>query len=201
MANVNLILSGFGLQHVKPKFFKSSDPLKGTASDFSGAGLQPLSDDDFNMATSENGNAPISMLGTPVFCDMIIENQAQTKKMQLLWVLCEVNLVKEIVKTKLQGTDNTVKEYISRGDYDVNIKGGLYSEFSNAYPKADVIQLRELLELPEALKVTSEFLQMFNIYELVVESAGFPQAEAVQNIQLFNIKCCEDKPIQLKFNV
>ena len=200
MANEkNFILQSFGLEHLKAAIYPVGKPLKSGHTDVSAAVKNDIQDLDYNMTTMEAGKAPLSMLGTPVFCDMILQNDKKgSLKLQLLWALAEVNMTKNIVKTAVQGMDGTVKEYVSDGDYQVTIRGGLVSPFSYAYPKEDMQTLMALLKLNTPLTVISEYLLQFNIYELVVEDYSFSQKEGVQNVQLFEIKTVSDFPIELK---
>lgn len=198
MANErNFLLQSFGLEHVKAAFYPPGKPLESGHTDVSAATKNDLKDLDYNMTTLETGKAPVSMLGTPVFCDMILQNKEGSLKLQLLWVLAEVNMSKNIVKTAVQGRNGTVKEYISDGDYQVTLRGGLFTSFSHAYPREDMQTLNDLLKLNTSLKVVSEYLMQFNIYELVVEDYSLAQRQGVQNVQLFEIRTVSDFPILL----
>lgn len=184
---------------MKAAIYPSGKPLKSGHTDISAVSKNDIADLDYNMSTMESGKAPLSMLGTPVFADMILQSDAKgSLKIQLLWVLLEVNMQKNIVKTAVQGRPGTVKQYISDGDYDVSIRGGLFSPFSNAYPKEDMQTLLALLKIGKEIFFVSEYLAQFNIYNLVVEDYKFSQREGVQNVQLFEIKTISDIPIQLQ---
>lgn len=200
MANErNFILQSFGLEHLKAAIYPPGKQLESGHSNVDSASKNDIQDLDYTMTTMETGKAPLSMLGTPVFADLILQNDKRgSLKLQLLWTLLEVSQPKNIVKTVVQGRDGTVKEYIAKGDYQVAIRGGLFSPFSNAYPKEDMQTLLALLELNTPLTVISEYLLQFNIYELVVEEYSISQKEGVQNVQLFEIKTVSDYPIELK---
>lgn len=200
MANErNFILQSFGLEYLKAAIYPPGRQLESGHTDVSAVSKNEIADQDYNMTTMETGKAPLSMLGTPVFADLILQNDKKgSLKLQLLWALVEVNMQKNIVKTAVQGRDGTVKEYVSDGDYQVTIRGGLFSSFSYAYPKEDMQTLLSLLALKTPLTVISEYLLQFNIYELVVEDYSFSQKEGVQNVQLFEIKTVSDYPIELK---
>lgn len=200
MANErNFILQSFGLEHLKAAVYHPGMELKSGNTNVDAVTKNDIQDLDYNMTTMETGKAPLSMLGTPVFADLILQNDKKgSLKLQMLWALVEVNMQKNIVKTAVQGRDGTVKEYVSDGDYQVTIRGGLFSPFSYAYPKDDMQTLMSLLKLNTPLTVISEYLLQFNIYELVVEDYSFAQKEGVQNVQLFEIKTVSDFPIELK---
>ncbi|HEY5390607.1 MAG TPA: DUF6046 domain-containing protein [Hanamia sp.] len=200
MANErNFILKSFGLEYLKAAVYPAGKQLQPGNTDMSSAAKKDIADLDYNMSTLQNGKAPVSMLGTPVFADLILQSDKKGSiQLQLLWALLEVNMQKNIVKTAVQGRDGTVKEYISDGDYQVTIRGGLFSPFSNAYPKEDMQTIMQLMKLNTPLTVISEYLLHFNVYELVVEDYSFSQKEGVQNVQLFEIKTVSDFPIELK---
>lgn len=198
MANErSFILQSFGLEHVKAAIYPPGKPLESGHTDVSAATKKEIAAANYNMSTMEGGKAPVSMLGTPVFADVILED-ADKNRIQLLWALLDVNQQKNIVKTAVQGRNGTVKEYVSDGDYQVSIRGGLFAEYSNAYPKEEVATLIKIMQSNKALKVTSEYLLQFQIYELVVENYSFSQKQGVQNVQLFDIKTVSDFPIELK---
>jgi hypothetical protein len=91
-----------------------------------------------------------------------------------------------------------VKEYISKGDYQITIRGALVSPSSLRYPEEEVAQLKEYLEAETAIGVASRFLDdVFNIQTIVIESFSFPQMEGTQNVQLFEISAVSDDPIEL----
>ena len=85
-----------------------------------------------------------------------------------------VSKQKEVVKTVLVGRKGgTVKEYITDGDYQVNISLGLVAVDENGkqidqYPEQAVALLRRALEVDAALTVSSLFLDLFEINKIVV---------------------------------
>jgi hypothetical protein len=202
MNQFNFILKNFGLDHIKPKLYPTGRKLqpKNSQEDSTqgDSGKREISDLSFNMTTGNSDKPPVSMLGTAVFADVILSTKDESLKMQLIDVLVTVDQTKNIVKTAIQGRNGTVKEFISRGDYMVKLQGRLVSPFSMAYPKEQVADMIFLAELNESLKVVSEFLQLFGIYEIVIDNYSFPQREGFQNIQLFELSCVSDRPIQLQ---
>lgn len=193
----SFILQDFGLEALKPLLFKSGSKLE-TKSDGVEISSQTIEDTDYSMTTGDVNRPLLSMLGTPVFCDMILQTQDGSISLQLMDVLTTVDRPKIIERTQIVGKNYSVKEHISNGDYSVRIQGRLVSPFSKAYPRNDMADLIALCEDDEALKVTSEYLQMFGIYEIVVEHPSFPQKEGFQNTQLFDLTCLSDQPIQLQ---
>ena len=105
---------------------------------------------------------------------------------------------KQIIKTNIAGVAGTVKEYISKGDYEITIRGALVDPNGQRYPEEQARQLKEYLEAEEAIEIASSFLNdIFNVQYIVVESFSFPQVEGTQNVQLFEIKAVSDDPVEL----
>jgi len=110
--------------------------------------------------------------------------------------LISVSQQKNIVMTAVQGKPGTVKEFTSMGDYQINVKGALVGDGSYDYPEERVRQLVRLLEVPDSLEVASQYLQIFNVQDVVVESYDFPQREGYQNVQLVDINMVSDRPVR-----
>tara|TARA_R110002020_G_scaffold72109_1_gene185565 strand:+ start:1585 stop:2229 length:645 start_codon:yes stop_codon:yes gene_type:complete len=193
-----IVLKGFGLQALKAKYYNTK-----------------INEEE----QDENTPDPqvTSYLGTPVFAQLlfipgkykdvkgeevvygeILKNDYNNENFVINTVLIDVSQQKQIVKTNIQGVSGTVKEYISKGDYQITIRGALVSESSVRYPEEEVSQLTEYLEAETSIGVASRFLDdIFNIQNIVVESFNFPQVEGTQNVQLFEVSAISDDPIEL----
>jgi Domain of unknown function (DUF6046) len=137
-------------------------------------------------------------LGLPVFCSAtLIDPEDDTNAVDLLTVIFEVSMSKNIDTVAVNGVDGTIKTYISDGDFDVKIKAILTTDNADDYPLDAVEKLVELLKIKKSLKVVCDYLLIFGIYELTITDFSMPQAEGIQNIQLFNISALSDKPIEL----
>lgn len=107
-----------------------------------------------------------------------------------------VALQKQIVQTALVGRAGTIKEYVTDGDYQLNISVGLAAvdddgELIDQYPERAVAQLREILERPEALEVSSSFLDLWGITHMVV--TGFSAKQMTHaNRQVIEITAVSD---------
>lgn len=111
-------------------------------------------------------------LGRTVLTDMIVNVPAQGLLL-INDVSATVSLQKEIVRTALVGRSGTIKEYISNGDYQISLSVGIVATDDDGtiidqYPERAVAQLREILARPEALEVSSAFLDIFGITRMVV---------------------------------
>lgn len=138
-----------------------------------------------------------SWMGTPVFNEVRLESQDRSISITLETVLVEINQSKNIVRTQVAGREGTVKEYISKGDYFIVLKGGIFSTDPQDYPTDDVTTLIQLLDSEEALLISSDFLQLFGVYNYVVSSYNMPQRIGHQSNQLYEIRGYSDIPIEL----
>jgi hypothetical protein len=145
-----------------------------------------------------------SALGTPVYCDLTVEEFTYTvdkvsytvPKIQIYDLLIDVSSSKNIVKTPIQGLNGTIKEYISDGDSEVVLKGRITGQ-NNQYPFEAVKNLDKLCSAPVAFKVNSRYLQNLDIDTIVIESIKWGQTEGGYSYQEFEISCCTDFPVEL----
>lgn len=172
------------------------------------AGLSTVEARDFD-ASEYNPDVPIktSLLGNPVFSNLYIPpgtyetldgDIIDFEGIEIDSILITVSMQKTIITTPTQGSDGTVKEYISKGDYNITFNGVLVSEEPDQFPESDFLDLIELLDAPISLPVVSEFLGFFNIDEIVVTNYGAPQASGSRDMQPFNFSALSDKPIELR---
>jgi hypothetical protein len=106
--------------------------------------------------------------------------------------LVTVMNTKNIIKTSLQGRNGTVKEYISDGDYQIKIEGRIYGNGMNDYPQELVQKLHGICLAPQSINLTSTFLKLFNIEDIVIESYNIDQQ--------FVLNCVSDYPLILLKN-
>ncbi len=103
---------------------------------------------------------------------------------------------KNIVTTALAGQDNAVHEIIGFQYYEVQVAGLIIDELG--LPQYQVADLNRLFRLNEALEVECEFLLMFDIHFIVIESFDFMPTEGVENVIPFEFNSYSDKPIELE---
>ena len=145
-----------------------------------------------------------SFLGSAVFSDLDISpNESKLPRIQMPVVLFNVTQSKQIITTSVQGRNGTVKEYISDGDYQINIKGVLPG-YNNIYPDATsqgssniMPDFLRVLQLNKSLSVNSWYLHQFGIKEMVVTSYNFPQVEGQYATQAFEINAISDTPFEI----
>lgn len=127
-------------------------------------------------------------------------------------VVISITQERNIVTTPLQGRDGTIKEFISNGDYVINVDAGIMSvenapnnedqEVSfevpkNNYPEAELRKLKEVLLVQKSIALQSDFLDLFGIKAAVVKSFNLSQ-ETHSNRQSIQISMLSDKPYEIK---
>lgn len=158
----------------------------------------------------------VSVLGTPVYSNLEFLKTSGTSadnsqavgeqrgnSQTLLRIdscVMVVTQTKEIVRTAIQGRNGTVKEYISDGDFMVNIRGAIMSDFPNVYPREDVELFIEIMGLKKSIPIASMFLDMFSIQEMVVENYLIAEKLGSRNEVPFEINALSDYPIEFKLN-
>lgn len=142
------------------------------------------------------------LLGLPVFARVEFLPQPGFAGIVLNDPLVEISRDKLIVTTDVQGRDGSVKEYISQGDYAVTIKGILASDptdgrYARRYPEAQVLALKKVVEVPEALPVAGRLFRLLGIQNLVIKSVSWPALPGFTNLQAYELRCLSDDPIEL----
>jgi Domain of unknown function (DUF6046) len=191
MADFRFVLNKLGI--VAAVYTFPNDPAESTPSVYQ----QFKAGESQNMTTGRHTDNMTTYLGTPVFADIILTNQAEDRTIQLIASVVEVSQSKIIERTTVRGRNGTVKEYWSMDDYSVRIRGAVIDPRPDYYPKEVVDTLQLLLAEPESLKVVSRFLQLFGIYEITVKDYTFLPVEGKTNCQFFDIVAFSDEPEEL----
>lgn len=115
--------------------------------------------------------------------------------------VCSANRSKEIVKTQLVGMEGTIKEYISMGDYDININFNIVSfdeqgNIIDHYPAQEVKKLEELFSVNRTLQVKSNFLSVLGVTKIVISSLSITQ-QTYSNIQQVQITALSDEDFEI----
>jgi hypothetical protein len=147
-----------------------------------------------------------AQLGNPVFSDFATlpftytdastGNTNYVPPVLVEKVLYTVKFPKHIIKTEINGRNGSVKEYISTGDAEINIKGTIYGP-NGTYPEVDVLALITLCQAPVSFAVTSWYLLDFNITNLVITDYSIPQEAGGISYQNFELNCLSDVPVEL----
>lgn len=194
---ITSINSAFGLSNVKTYVFApNSNSTNPPTQPFT---VQPIIGipDPANMAPIDIGSLAIGdmyYLGANVFSNLDIAGFV----IKFPLVLFNVMQKRNIVTTKIQGRDGSIKEYISDEDYEINIKGTIPG-VNGVFPLLSVTELMKICKAKQALHINSFYLNnIFGIYDIVISSYSMDQAAGRTSEFPFSITAVSDTPIQLK---
>lgn len=156
-------------------------------------------------AAELHGGAGRGLLGLPAFCRVTFQPTRTAREgfagMDLIDPILTVGQPQTIISTPITGRSGTVKEYIGQGDFAVTIKGILatdpFSEDRFAYPLSQVQLMLQMAALGVALPVQGWLLDVYNIKNLVIQNASFPELPGFTNLQAYELQCLSDEPIEL----
>jgi hypothetical protein len=155
-----------------------------------------------------------NLLGSPVFDAVIFKKpngdatlssqnnggQITSEDLVLPIALLTITQEKNIVRTAIQGRNGTIKEYVSDGDFSVNIKGVIVGVDSNKPPVTELKKLDSFCTSPLTLDVVCNVLDYFKIYTVVIMGYTYEQREGMRNVYDFNLNCVSDIPFEIKSN-
>lgn len=136
--------------------------------------------------------------GLPVYMPLELHH-ADLGNLMLDSALVEVSNARKIAITQLQGIDNTVKEFITNGDYTIKVRG-LLAKKGFGWPKEEVELLKEFMRQKSSLEVAHEKLNSLDVFELVVLDWSLPYEPSV-NVAAFEFTAVSDEPVELVQNV
>jgi len=166
----------------------------------------------------------VSYLGTPVYDTFSFGNLTDKEKNSYINILGQrvtfkpfviyqgiltVTQTRNIVSTQIQGRNGTLKQYISAGDFIINLTGrisGKYNfdtnqwvSYSNKFPETETKALIDICNVNTNIDVSSSFLQLFGITKAVITDYSFTQREGNRNEQVFDINMLSDTTTILDF--
>lgn len=168
-------------------------------------------DEDFKIDNTDTRDKPIgvSPLNTYIYADIQFSGarwETATKGIfksfddqKYSCVLIQLNRPKIIEKTEVQGRTGTVKEYITDGDYVVQVDGIIDGKNGN-YPIDEVAALRKMIDAPIPIDVSSVHLLNLGIVSLVLTDHSFPQEQGSYSSQAFSLTFLSDIPIELRIS-
>ena len=159
-----------------------------------------------------------SYLGTPVFSNLEIpegiylDNKGNTINfagIRFDTALMNVTIEKNIVRTAINGLNGTVKQFISLGDYSVDVQAiligqtdsnnsGFEVSATDRVPETEIRKLNKILQVPQEIEVISEFLDFFDISTVVMTGGNVSQREGYRDSVFANFGLLSDTPIELK---
>lgn len=137
---------------------------------------------------------PADWLGAYTLCHLLLRLEDGTE-MSIPDAVVAMTRTKQIVTTQVVGMSGTVKEYISDGDFDINIAVGIQGvedgKVANVYPEEGLRELRKFLEVEKPISVQSAFFDLFEINRLVIKSYSLTQGTE-SNYQELTISALSD---------
>lgn len=126
-------------------------------------------------------------------------NTIITPQLELSQILVSVTFPRNIIKTQIQGRNGTVKEYIGEGDASISFRGVLTAK-NGSSPKDQINTLKQIMDAPVAIPVSSAYLQNLDIYSVVFEDRTLEQEEGGYSYQSFTINAVSDVPQELEIS-
>ena len=184
--NASNVAKGAAMSTVLGKTFENGKPL-------------PVVIEKTNLQSNED------YLGVPALTELRIKYNGN--EYVLNDCVMTVSMEKQVVQTFLQGRSGSIKEYIADGDYSISVQAAIASdklastnqkyEASDAYPVSEIKLFANVLKAPEALEVSSDWLDLFGIKSIVIMSYNFTQ-ETHSNRQNFTMQLLSDEPYEIK---
>lgn len=113
-------------------------------------------------------------------------------------VTFEVNRVKKIIETDIQGRDNSVFEYVTNTNYEITCNGVL-SVKDNIFPLDLSRSLQKIFDIPQQVPVVSAFLNdVFEIFNIVIRRHNISQRPGTRNSIPFSFIASQDVDLDVK---
>lgn len=119
-------------------------------------------------------------------------------ELELQTVIMRVSKSKNIIQTEVTNRPGTVKEYINDGDYTISVNGQITTEQRTVAPQETAFSLDSFLSLGQTLEVSSTFLLVFGITNVVVVDYSIAERQGARNTYDFTINMMSDEPIELE---
>jgi hypothetical protein len=198
-----LILKGAGLAFIKPKFYRvnESEIAKEQGDATTGLSINDITKSKFGLPMFDTFSFSCTVANQIIYKPSKEFGTGDVKlddPFVFETALITVNQTKNIVKTAISGQNGTVKEFMSEGDFVINLKGVIVGDTANQRP--DINQLNSLvayLKAPVSLPVSCNFLNEWLISSVAVESYTVGQREGARNIIDVEINMLSDSTIEL----
>ena len=146
------------------------------------------------IAEAESGR---SLLGLNIWDSVtLIDPRNNVQPVYLEIALVTVTQQRNIITTAVAGLDGTIKEYISDGDFYINISATLVGAEADVYPADAVQSLLAMFKVKYPISTFGTVLnKYFNISSVVIENYTFGQPEqGMRNVQQLDFTCISDDP-------
>lgn len=146
----------------------------------------------------DTGYLRSTLTGLPIlnrYGNLIYKNDKTgfDKSILLETLIINVEKTRNIVKNSVFGLDGTVKEFITSGDYIINITGTIASDNKWLYPEEELSTFIDICNIEDSITISNDYLnKIFNINNIVIESFSFAQSERFSNIVSYSLNCLSD---------
>ena len=141
-----------------------------------------------------------NLLGMEMFMPITLIHKKDNveKKLLLQNTIISMKMKKTIVETPLINRKGTVKEQISIDDWDIGIKGMIVSA-DNEYPDDAVTELRDFVNINEALDIASVLTAIFlnEDEKVVIRDFELSEMRGIQHAQGFTMSLISDVQFEL----
>lgn len=150
----------------------------------------------------------LSQLGTPVYDSIVIPavtydntngKTITTPPLTLIDALINVSLQRNISVTKIVGRSGSVKEFISNGDYEINVNGRIVSPIQ-AEPTGELYIFNQIMRIEKEIPAYSKYLfTTYGITDIVI--VGKPtiqQVEGSRNTYNYSFRALSYEEIELE---
>jgi hypothetical protein len=151
-----------------------------------------------------------SIYGTPVMSNLVlgssplfftytdIDGNIQTQdSVNLECCVMTISRPKNTIKTVLEGRDGTVKQFISSGDYKIDVTAIIATD-DESYPLILIDTLNNIFNIPDSIPVKSLLLNQLGISSVVIDDHTMTQEEGFYNQQKISFTMSSDLPINLQ---
>ena len=105
----------------------------------------------------------------------------------------------KVIRTEIQGSDGTVKEYIGKDDVSVTINVNITGK-NGQYPHREVLRFKKWLDAPVSKPIVAWWLNDLGVKNVVITDYSMPQVEGGLSYQLVQINAISDAPRALQIS-
>lgn len=209
MAGIPIVQIKKGFSPVSFAFIASGIAIKAKAKLY---GMQPARTNEAPNWDGRGGDLQEIKLAPPitepsywqeryVLTELTLKSPDKDQPLVINDATVSVSIKKEIVKTSLVGLDGTIKEYINTGDWEIKVSVGIVAvndgQIVDEYPEDGIREVKEFLDVNEAIEITSTFLDIFDVNRVVITEYSLKQ-ETASNRQTLEFKAISDRDFQIE---
>lgn len=129
-----------------------------------------------------------------------LNNQSMNDFLLPYATIVDFSRAMNVTKTKVLGSDGTVKEIYGLDDWSISIRGIALDDGQRPAQKTAHEQIDELVKwrsVCDSINVNGKLFNNKDIYALCVDSLDIRPKQGQYNVVTFEMKCTSDKPMEL----